>query len=112
MNTICKILDMQRLNPEGLVFRVTYEFKAFLGQNFETLKGSMDLESSSNSEDFIPFELLTELIVIDWVKNKLGEEEVSLIEEELKTKLRNKLKSRFETESRGRRISNGLPWVR
>jgi len=112
MNTVCKILNMQRLNPEGLVFRVTYEFKAFSGQNFESLQGFVDLEGSSSAPGFIPFELLTELIVIGWVKDKLGEEKVNLIEEGLKTKLRNKLKAQFELESRGRRISNGLPWVK
>jgi hypothetical protein len=103
---------MQRLNPEGLVFRITYEYKAFLGQNSETLQGAIDLEGSPSAPGFIPFELLTESIAVEWVKNKLGEEKVNLIEEGLKSKLRNKLKAKFDLESRGNRISGGLPWVK
>lgn len=112
MNTICKIINIQRLNPEGLVFKVDYEFKAYSGQHFESKRGSLNLEGSSSVEDFIPFELLTEAIVVGWVKDKLGEDAVTTLEEEVKDKLKNKLKTQFERESRGERISNGLPWVK
>ena len=112
MITTYKILDMERLNPDGIVFLVKYEFRTFSGQNFVTKRGQVQLEESPSQEGFIPFELLTETIVTDWVKEKLNETTVNSIKEELESQLRLKLKDQFEKESRGRRISNGLPWVK
>ena len=110
MINICRILDMKRLNPDGLVFEVKYEFKATSGKYFENLVNSLTLEGSSASEDFIPFELLTEDVVIEWVKNKLGSGEVSSIEAGLEQKLKLKIKDILKEESNGKRISGGLPW--
>jgi hypothetical protein len=60
---------------------------------------NVDLEKNANVP-FIPFNQLNENIVTDWIKNKLGKEEIDKIENKLKEDIN---KQKINTLS-------GLPW--
>ncbi len=77
-----KVLDMQHKTSDGFVIEVSscYEVQDGLGyarkvfnQEFEEVVGP----------EFIPYEDLTEEIVISWVKDSLGEEKVASTETEV-----------------------------
>ena len=64
--------------------------------------GSIGLEApDTDSEDFVLYEDLTEEVVIGWVKDKLGEEQVTSMEEALAAQISEQLAPSKAT---------GTPW--
>jgi hypothetical protein len=63
--------------------------------------GSVGLEAPAEGDPVIPYEDLTEEIVIGWVKDKLGEEQVTTMEEALATQIAEQLAPSKAT---------GTPW--
>jgi hypothetical protein len=106
MNTIWKINNAIRMNPSGLIIDVFYEIKVVFGDFFLNKRSSVRLTENPNSEEFIPFENLTEDIIIQWVKDKLGESTVEEIENSLKEKLLKEIKNKPTSG----KFSEGLPW--
>lgn len=72
------------------------------GPYTETTYGPCSLTYDSSSEDFIPFDSLTEEIVLGWVWDEnIGNVDKELVEQELEEKLLEKVSPTTET---------GLPW--
>jgi hypothetical protein len=105
MNIIWSIYNIKKITETGLVFKVIYEVKAKIGGLTEIYTGKVEFEGDPESENFIPFLELKKETVIQWVKEKLGEVEVNAIEEELITKLTQRLE-----EMRNKITSTGIPW--
>ena len=62
---------------DGLVLRVRYRVEGPDQQFYQTHAAQQSLE---RGKEMIPFEKLTEAVVVGWVKAILGPEEVALIE--------------------------------
>lgn len=67
------IVELEREVDDGFVFTAHYEVVA---QNNVYKSGAYGSVSLERPEELIPYDDLTEEIVVDWVKNKLGEEAV------------------------------------
>jgi len=74
-----KIANMERRSSDGYVTTVHWTASKTVDGFVASSYGSLGL-SDTESETFIPFEDLTEEIVIDWVKDKLGEETLAAME--------------------------------
>jgi monomeric isocitrate dehydrogenase len=105
METKFRILELKRKPDTGFVIGLTYAIRTEHEDQIERKIGNLKLEEDSESSDFIPFEQLTEETVIDWVKSKVGEEEISKIETELKERIEKKLVKKANPE-----FLTGKPW--
>lgn len=66
------ITEMVQLNDNsGTVIRAGYRVKSSDGEVSTQSMGMVELETE-NIENFIPYEQLTEEIVLGWIKSKLG----------------------------------------
>jgi hypothetical protein len=100
-----KIINMEHNTSDGFVIEVTsayekqdgagYASDVFLN-NFEDIVGP----------DFIPYEDLTEDLVIGWVKDALGAEVVAKIELDVDT-----LAAAKKEEIENPQVEGGLPWA-
>ena len=99
------IADLRRYPENGLVFNVTYIINFTLEDIEDRLVGRLQLEGNSEDENFIPFEELTEEVVIGWVKETLGEEEIEEIYSNMETILEEKLERKNNPPFLG-----GRPW--
>ena len=100
-----EIIDAEREVSTGKVLTVSYlaiaQEEKYRFQKF----GVLTLDEPENIEAIIKFEDLTKETIEGWVKNKLGAEEVTKIEEEISSKvLAEKAKEEAKTKE------NGLPW--
>ena len=75
-----KIEQMDRQTSNGLVTTVHWRANATEDSYSATSYGSVGL---SAGQSLIPFADLTKEVVIGWVKDKLGEEQVTAVEESL-----------------------------
>ena len=67
--------------------------------------GSVTLEGDETSSTFIPFEELTEAIVLEWVKTTVGEEKITEIETSMETRLEERIEKKTNPE-----FLTGTPW--
>ena len=79
-----RIANMERETADGFVFTVHYTVNAEDGTYSACAYGSLGLERPDN---LIPFDQLTEEIVVGWVKEKFGDEKVAEIEAALQAQL-------------------------
>jgi len=79
-----KIANMERETADGFVFTVHYTVNAEDGTYSAGAYGSLGLERPDN---LIPFDQLTEDVVVGWVKEKFGDEKVAEIEAALQAQL-------------------------
>lgn len=91
-----KIAQLERNSTDDFVVTCHYRVDALDEQYTEFAYGTV--EYSQRSDLFIPFENLTEEIVIGWVQNSLGKES---IEESLQAKI---------DLQKNPPIITGLPW--
>lgn len=95
-----KIAQLERETADGYVFTAHYTVDA----NDETYNagayGSIGLERPEG--DMIPFDSLTEEIVVGWVKEKLTAEKVSEVEAALQSQL---------DEKHAPSKAAGVPWA-
>jgi hypothetical protein len=105
MNTVWKIANAKRTVPTGLVIEVVYIVNVSLEGKDDRHVGIVTLEGDEKSPSFVPFEQLTEPIIIGWVKEKLGAEEVTKIESNLQTRILERVEKEKNPE-----FINGLPW--
>ena len=75
-----KIEQMDRQTSNGLVTTVHWRANAAEDSYSATCYGSVGLTAG---QSLIPFADLTKEVVIGWVKDKLGEEQVTAIEDSL-----------------------------
>ena len=105
METNWKILNLKRKPENGLVIEVTYVMNFKLEDESDRKIGMIKLEGNENDPNFIPFEELTEEVVLDWVKSELGEEKIEEIESHHKSIMEGRIERKANPES-----LQGLPW--
>ena len=93
-----RIANMERETADGFVFTVHYTVNAEDGTYSAGAYGSLGLERPDN---LIPFDQLTEEIVVGWVKEKFGAEKVAEIEAALQAQL---------DEKHAPTKASGVPW--
>lgn len=108
MTTTWKIKRIKRQLPEEVVTHVRYLCTATEDSISMRKIGRVLLEGDVNDPNFIPYEDLTEEIVIGWVKSSLGETEVAKIEANLAQQVLNQA----ETVVTVNTTATGLPWVK
>jgi hypothetical protein len=105
MKVTWKIANLKRDNTTGLVSEISYLILFDLdGQtvhHFETLP----IQGSENDSNFIPFENLTEDLVISWVHDLLGVDKISEIEQRSKLLLDEKILRNSQSTT-----TEGKPW--
>jgi len=94
-----KIAQLERETADGYVFTAHYTVDAEDGTYRAGAYGSIGLERPEG--ELIPFADLTEELVVGWVKDKLGEEQVENIEAALQAQL---------NEQAAPTEAAGLPW--
>lgn len=72
-----KVTNLEREIQDGFVYRAHYTILASDGIYESSAYGSLDLERPN---DLIPFDQLTEEVMVGWVKDKFGDEKVAEIE--------------------------------
>lgn len=87
MATTWQIKRMFRQADNDLVVRVRYSCTAEAEGNTASVEGRVLLTGDANDPNFIPFANLTEEIVVGWVKDSLGAEEVAAVEAKAQAKL-------------------------
>jgi hypothetical protein len=92
------ISDLNREVADGFVYRAHWEAFLYDSQYYSRTYGEVSLERHA---DLIPYEELAEETVIDWVKEKLGAEAVSLIEAGLIKSIE---------DQKHPKVSSGVPW--
>ena len=99
-----KVLDMDHKTSNGLVIQVSSCYEVQDGYGYARKAFKQEFEEVVGSE-FIPYENLTEEIVIGWVKNKLGPEAVGETESSVASEA---LIKKQEIESPV--VKSGKPW--
>ena len=93
------IANLERETADGFVFTVHYTVNADNGTYTSGAYGSLGLERPE--DEMIPFNQLTEEIVVGWVKDKFGEEKVAEIEAALQAQI---------DEQQSPTKAAGMPW--
>jgi hypothetical protein len=101
METIWSIANLERHTADGIVYTAHWTVSATDGDYSAGAYGSVGLEAPAEGDTVIPYSELTEEIVIGWVKDKLGEEQVTSTE----TTLANQIAEQLAPKS-----ASGLPW--
>jgi hypothetical protein len=105
MKTTTKIANLKRKPESGFVFEVAYIMNFELENEIDRKLGMIEFEINETESNFIPYEELTEEIVLGWVIETLGEEEITKIETEYKTKLEERIEEKSHPE-----FLIGAPW--
>jgi len=93
------IANLERETADGFVYTAHYTVNATDGEAYSAgAYGSIGFE---RPEELIPFDNLTQEIVIEWVKEKLGEEQVEKVETALESQI---------DEKRAPTKASGTPW--
>ena len=93
------IANLERETADGYVFCAHYTVNADNGTYTSGAYGSLGLERPE--DEMIPFSQLTEEIVVQWVKDKFGEEKVAEIEAALQAQI---------DEQQAPTKATGMPW--
>ena len=93
-----KIANLERETQDGFVYNAHYTISASDGTYSSSAYGSIGLE---RPDTLIPFDDLTEEVVIGWVKEKLGAEKVTEVEDALQVQL---------DEKHAPTKAAGVPW--
>ena len=92
------IANLERETADGFVYTAHYTVNAEDGTYSAGAYGSIGLE---RPDTLIPFDDLTEEVVIGWVKEKLGAEKVTEVEDALQVQL---------DEKHAPTKAAGVPW--
>lgn len=93
------IANLERETSDGYVYTAHWTLSATDGEYSAGAYGSLGLERPE--EELIPYKELTKEIVIGWIKEKLGEEQVESMESALQTQI---------DEQKAPTKASGLPW--
>lgn len=93
MQEVWNILHLEKNKENGFVTEARYSVNITDNSITTTKTGMVKFEEREN--DFIPFDNLTENEVVEWVKNKLGDESTKIVEE-LKDEIKLKLSPKSE----------------
>ena len=92
------IANLERETQDGFVYNAHYTISASDGTYSSSAYGSIGLE---RPDTLIPFDDLTEGMVVGWVKDKLGDEKVTEVLDALQAQL---------DEKRAPTKQSGTPW--
>lgn len=96
------IVQLERSPEDSLVIKVHWEAVKIENYNDKIYTartyGALSLE---RGKEFIPFEQLTKEIVVDWIKEKMGIEQIISLEESLAQQIENQ---------KNPPILTGVPW--
>ena len=92
------VANLERETADGFVFCCHYTVNAEDGTYSSSAYGSIGLE---RPDTLIPFDDLTEEVVVGWVKEKLGAEKVTEVEDALQVQL---------DEKHAPTKAAGVPW--
>lgn len=98
------ILQMKRITSNGLVVDVSYSFNAEENNVLDRKVGKLTFSGSPSEPNYIPYENLTEQIVLGWVFDKLGPQK-AIIETEVTERVIAEIQKR-NTDP----YSTGKPW--
>ena len=105
MTTTWKIAQLKRNPTNGLVFEVTYIMNFELQNETDRHVGSVTLVGDPTSSTFVPYEELTEAIVLDWVKEELTQAKITEIETSAEARLEDRIEKKTNPE-----FLTGKPW--
>jgi hypothetical protein len=105
MTTTWQILDTKYQTADGLITTVTYNCMVQLEEHIDRKIGEITLTGDVSAEGFISYPNLTEEAIVGWVKNILGETEITSIE----TTLQNNVTARKVIKDT-QITKQGLPW--
>lgn len=105
MTTNWNIFNTERQTTDGVITKVTYGCTAQLGTYIDRTVGQLKLTGDASTEGFIPYENLTEVAIVEWVKSSLGHLKVLEIETSLQSKVTTQKEAKEEKTA-----TNGLPW--
>lgn len=105
METNWNIVNIKRRPNDGLVIEVTYIMNFKLEGMEDRHVGMITLEGDPTDPNFIPFEELTQEIVLGWVQTELGESHITEIQTQMSTRLQQRL-----DEKNNPPFLQGLPW--
>ncbi len=93
------IVQLERSLPDGVVFTAHWTADLTEDEHTASIYGSVELEQKSpDDSDFIPFDDLTEEVVLGWVQSKTGDEIEATLNQQMQT-LKNPSSA------------SGLPWA-
>jgi hypothetical protein len=95
-----KVANLERETSDGYCYTVHYTVNADDGVYQAGAYGSLGLERPEDGQ-LIPFDSLTEEIVVGWIKEKFGEEKVAEVEAALQVQL---------DEKHAPSKAAGVPW--
>lgn len=105
MTTTWKIVQLKRNPSNGLVFEVTFIMNFELENETDRHVGSVELTGDPTSPSFIPYEELTEAIVLGWVKEELTQAKITEIETSAEARLEDRIEKKANPE-----FLIGTPW--
>ena len=85
------IANLERHTDSGIVYTAHWTVSATTAAASAGAYGSLGLEAPAEGDDVIPYEELTQEIVVGWVKDKLGEEQVASTEAALAAQIADQL---------------------
>jgi hypothetical protein len=106
MKTTWQVLDLKSRIADGLVTAVTYTCKAQLDNFLARIVGELSLTGDPSDPGYIPYEDLAEEVVLEWVKDSLGQTQVTAIETDLQNNVTAQ-KAQKDAET----VTSGLPWI-
>jgi len=105
MTTNWKILNLKRKKDDDLITTITYECSVSNGTNYNRRIGNLEVDGNVTDEGFIPYNDLTEGIILGWLTEKLGTELMSSIEAELINEV-----NEMEVQRNNNPFKRGVPW--
>ena len=93
------ISEMQRKETDGFVLHVWYRVDNVDEPHSSVATGQCDYTQTGDS--FIPYDDLTHEMVVGWVKESLGAENVAALEDNLEAKIAAK-----------KAVAHGVPWAK
>lgn len=105
MTTNWQIFDVKRQTADGVVIKVTYGCTVQLDNFIDRTIGEQTFNGDPSTPGFVPYENLTEAIVLGWVQTTLGAEAVTATE----TSLQNNVTAQKAAKD-AETVKSGLPW--
>jgi hypothetical protein len=107
MTTDWKIANVKSKSDNGLVIEVTYIMNFKLEDKEDRHVGMVTLEGDPESPNFVPYEELTQEIVLGWIQNELGQTKI----DEITSSMQTRLQERIDRE-KNPPFKTGLPWMK
>lgn len=106
MQTNWKIHDIKRTADESVAKEVTYSINFDLEGIQDRKVGTVELPSKKpTTKTFIPFEELTEEVILGWVQEQVGQETI----DDITSIYQQRLQQRLDRKNNPEHLT-GLPW--